>query len=311
MLFRLPVALFVGFAAFVCIAHSVQAFSLAPASIELAGVRGETVEGTMRLINESAAEQTVYLSAVKTASRGDSAAPTFFPYDEDHSGLPEWLGYPSSVVLPANAYTDITFSVAIPSDVASGGYYGALLVSEAPAPIVATNGAVIQANVAELLLLTVEGETHVSAPLLDFVRNGSGFVTNVSGVAYAWRAQNQGNVHVAPTGVVRATDVFGRVIQERDANPDHGRILPGVTRTFSGSFGDSPKGFFDHLSVQVQEMAVGPVEVTLDVVAGDSTLAQTFTVWVFPWQALLVAFLLCLVVFLTFRAVLRKAPPSS
>ncbi len=311
MHFRILSWVVVSFAAFACMTHSVQAFSVAPASVEMSGARGETVEGTIRLINESAAERTVYLSAVKTASREDGAAPVFFPYDEDHSGLPEWLVFPLSVVLSANTKTDVTFSAVIPKDVASGGYYGALVVSEAPVPIVATNGAVIQANTAILLLLTVEGETRAAAPLLDFVREGDGPIANLSDIAYAWRAQNQGNVHVTPVGVVRVTGFFGRTLLETDANPAYGRILPGVTRTFTGSLLEPRSRFFDRAREQFQTLAIGPVTVTLDAVAGESVLARSFTVWVFPWQALLVILGLCLAFFILFRMVLRKAPPSS
>lgn len=312
MRFRLVSAFIVGFAAFAFMTRSVQAFSVAPATIELAGVRGETVEGTIRLINDSAAERTVYLSALKTASREDGSAPVFFPYEEDHSGLPEWVVFPPSVRLSANTKTDITFSVVIPSDVASGGYYGAILFSDVPAPIVETNGATIQANVATLLLLTVEGETRIAAPLLDFTRYGNQAVSNVNDIFYRFRVQNQGNVHVAPLGVVRATDLFGRTIRQVDANPERSRVLPGVTRTFEGAFGTGKVcTFFECARLQFQTLAIGPIQVTLDATTGDSVLADSFTVWVFPWQALLSVFVLCLGVFLLFRVVLRKSPPSS
>lgn len=265
-------------AAFVSMTRSISAFGVAPAILDLSGGRGETVEATITLLNTSAAEQTYYLDALKFAPREDSDTPEFIPYDVDHSGLPEWIHFASRAVrVAANSKGDVPFSIAIPSSIASGSYYGAVIVSDSPSEVVATNGATISAKTAVLLFLTVTGETLEKLQILDFTSDITGkFVQTVSGNYHA-RIQNQGNVVLQPNVIVSITDMFGNDLGHVDLNEDKGRILPDTTRTFD-------------LSVESDATSFGPITATLNVESesGGVYATSSLTYWIVSWKPIAV-----------------------
>lgn len=267
--------------------HSAEAASLAPTLVDLQASRGEVVDQVVRVINTEAAEQVYYLGTLKFQSSGDGATPMFIAYDKDHRGLPEWISFPvNEIHVPARSSVDVPFKIAVPNDAASGSYYGAVTISSAPSDVVASNGAIIEAKTAELILLTVKGETRVNAALLDFTSDqfatadSSGFAIQSSfDGRYTYRVQNQGNVHVQPTGFLEFRDVFGRVIFSVDANPQAGRILPGTTRTFDVTIQDSHPAF-----------AVGPIHAILTLNYADGlTLTAANRFWFVTWQPMVVA----------------------
>lgn len=266
-----------------------QALSVAPAIIELSGSRGEVIETSITLINTSTAEQIYYLGTLKFIPREESGAPQFIPKEIDHSGLPEWIApFSDAVRVPARSKADVPITIAIPSDVNSGGHYAAVTVSEAPSQIVATNGARIQATTAVLLLLTVEGEATQKAALLDFTSPMAGVVSDTTYASFEYRLQNQGNVHISPVGNVTLSGLFGQTISMANANSEDGRILPGATRTYKGEVGEEAEGFMQKATTQLSQLAIGPVTATLDVEYGESgeTVQSQFRFWVFPWQLL-------------------------
>ena len=254
-----------------------DAFAVSPATIDIEANRGEVVEQTATIINPSDAERTYYLDRIKFVPREDGSGPRFVDPDQDMSGLAQWIAFESeSVRVPANSRAQVPFTIAVPEDVKSGGYYGAVLVADAPADVVARNGALIEAKTAILLFLTVQGETQESAAILDFVTDRQGTVDHFA-TDYQLRIQNQGNVHVAPTGSVRVTDWTGRVLDEVPINDAAGRILPGTTRMFSGSLGEDVEGFVETAKHQMSNFTVGPAILELNMAYGDGKNVTGYT----------------------------------
>lgn len=263
-----------------------SAFGVSPATLDLSGARGETIDATFTVINSSTAEQTYYLSTLAFGPNESSGAPEFIPYDVDHSGMPEWIAFPHAVVsIEANAKADVPFRVSIPAGAASGSYYAAVTVSTAPSEIVATNGATVEAKTAVLVFLTVEGETIEKAAVLDFV-TPDGPITTIHELSYAFRVQNQGNVVVVPTASIVVTDLFGRTVFTKDANAAGGRVLPGTTRTFTDELIEKPSGFFPTVRKQWFLFAIGPMTATLVVDGADIADGPALHYWIVPWQLL-------------------------
>ncbi len=285
-----------------------HAFAVTPALLELSGARGETVKSAITVINDTAAPRTYYLQAIKFVPREDSGAPTFIPYETDHEGLPEWVKFESrAVAVPAGSKAEVPITIAIPNDAASGGQYGAIVVSDTPSDVVATNGAAINANIAVLVFLTVEGETIEKAALLDFTSPEQGSVLAAVAGSFRYRLQNQGNVHVTPTGTVTVRDLFGRTIAAADANSGRNKVLPGVTRTFEGVFGRPTAGLWDTLKVQFAAFAIGPMTATLELDSvGSDPITSRFGFWVFPWQMLSVIVLSVAAAWFAVRGIKKK-----
>ncbi len=283
--------------------------TVAPALIEVSASRGETIESFFQVINASTTEQKYYLGVMKFEPTEGTGAPSFISYEKDRSGLPEWIDFQvNEFPVPANSKVDVPFTIAIPDDISSGGYYSALTVSNAPHDIVATNGAIVDAKTAVLVLLTVEGETNESAVLLDLVSDVEGkAVSSIKG-EFVYRIQNQGNVHVRPEGVLRFKDVFGRQIYSQAVNEKQGRVLPSSTRTYKEEVDLGENSFLGALNFQMRTLLVGPVTAELDLKYGQQgQLFAKTSFWFVPWQLMISILILVIVVVSLYKKSARRS----
>lgn len=262
------------------------AAGVSPAVLELSGKPGGTIESRIAIINTSASDKVYYLDLLGFSPSDETGSPRFYNVPEgDH--LARWIQFGSdSVSVPAFSKGDVPFAIAIPGSIPAGGYYAAITVSQAPADVVATNGAVIEAKIASLLLLRVEGEIDESLALLDF--NADGKSLGEPPKSYRYRLQNQGNVHLTPAGSIIVKNWLGQTIQQFDANKNDGRTLPSSTRAFEISAQNEPKGWMGKVSFQLRNLAIGPATATLALTYGSSGAIQSNVhFWLFPWQLLL------------------------
>ncbi|MBM5789633.1 hypothetical protein FJZ23_00875 [Candidatus Parcubacteria bacterium] len=271
---------------------SVRAAALSPAVLEISVRRGEAVEQAITVINSSAVEQTYYADVMVFEPSEDGESPVFSRDEQSANSIVHWIVLPyDEFRVPANSKAELPFNVIVPNDVRSGGYYGAIGVSQAPSDVVAANGALIEAKTAVLILLTVEGETVENAAVLDMVGE------KLWG-PFAFRVQNQGNVHVTPVGAVTVKDVLGRSVVSYDANPKERRVLPGSTRAFAMD-GVQHSGLSQIVSAQMRHLAIGPMTAVLELTYGSDgnvLMAQT-RFWYVPWELLggMTALFLCVV----------------
>lgn len=276
------------------IPQSVHAFSISPSVVELNGSRSDIVQSTITVINTSAADQTFYLGTMKFVPREESGKPQFIPPEEDLSGFPEWISFEQqSVKVSGGSKVDVPFTIAIPDGADSGTHHAAIVISDSPYEVVEANGVSLNARIAVLLFLTVEGETLEAASLLDFTSSIDGKTLSVASGDFAYRLQNQGNVNVTPVGTVTVRDIFGRQIEVVDANAVGGRLLPESTRKYDGVFGpQGPKNFFAIAGDQFNQFVLGPVTIDLSLEYGQSGLQITDSIsfWVIPWQLLVLVF---------------------
>lgn len=266
--------------------HHASAFGVSPAMMELSGPRGEVLRSTFSIINDKPNAETFYLRRMKFMARDEGGAPQFIPYHQDHAGFPEWIIFDADQIdIPAFTKAEIPFSIAIPSDAASGGHYAAITISEAPYDIVSQGASSVSAQTAILLFLTVAGETHEQAALLDFSVTGLEQALLGSGGQFTYRIQNQGNVHITPTGAITLTDLFGRTLLQLDANEGSGRVLPNTTRTFEISIEPKEQTGVDKFFARLTNFVIGPVTASLNLTYGSTSIPLTATdvTWHFSW----------------------------
>lgn len=281
------------FFALILIAHPVDAASLSPSVIEIDAKRGENISQNFSIINTSAAEQSYYLDIMKFEAQEDTGSPKFIQYKDDHKGLAEWISFNSRTVsVPANSRAEIPYKINVPQFAEAGGQYAAITVSLTPSDVVATNGAIIDAKTAMLIIMTVEGETVKKAGLLDFTSNLGEINFRIDG-KFDVRLQNQGNVHLTPTGTVNIKDFFGRTLLTRDINLSKGRVLPNSTRKYSVDFSEGQYGgLLTTIKHQLKNFAVGPVSVVLELDYGsDTQIIDEIKMIYLPWQLLIIVLL--------------------
>ncbi|HBP00507.1 MAG: hypothetical protein UU48_C0003G0065 [Candidatus Uhrbacteria bacterium GW2011_GWF2_41_16] len=272
-----------------------SAFAISPAIIELKSSRGEIIQDHVTVVNSENRSQSFYFSSIAFSSDGETGTPRFASSDEKKEGLPAWIAFPyPSITIPANTKLDVPFIINIPTDIQAGSHTAAIVVSDAPSEVVATNQATIQVKTAALIFLTISGKTIESAALLDFNISS----VDSSHLTGTWKAriQNQGNVYILPGGTLNFYDIFGRKLVSTNINSDKGRILPGTTRTFSGTFEIVSKStFLKTVMNQLKTFAIGPITARFEISYGEtSQLLETKTLfWVWPWELIFI-----LVVFL-------------
>ncbi len=281
------------FLALLLIAHPVDAASLSPSVTEIDAQRGENISKSFSIINASAVEQSYYLDIMKFEAQEDAGSPRFIQYNEDHEGLAEWITFSSrSVSVPANSRVDVPYKINVPQFAEAGGHYAAITVSLTPSDVVATNGAIIDAKTAMLILMTIKGATVKKAGLLDFTSDLGEVNFRIDG-RFDIRLQNQGNVHLLPTGTVKIVDFFGRELLSKDLNTQKGRVLPGSTRKYTVDFTENENvGLLGTIKKQWKNFAIGPVLIGLELDYGaDTQIVDEIKMIYLPWQLMILVLL--------------------
>jgi hypothetical protein len=230
------------------------------------------------IFNTGASEQTYFLDLLSFESKGEDGTPVFTPENDSENVFLSWFRFPSyEILIPALSSAEVSFSVVVPDDVSAGSYSGAITVAPAPSDVVAGNGVIIEAKIAILVFLTVEGETHEKLELLDFTIDPLGLTLPFGTLHY--RIQNQGNVFLTPMGTVKFVGLFGQEIATVDVNGSEGRILPSSTRTYDVVFSHDEMSWFHRAMYQLRHLMVGPVraELTLNYGENGSVTAITTT----------------------------------
>lgn len=265
----------------------IHAAAVSPATIDLLGSRNESVASTFTVVNTQSTDQIYYLDTLSFQPKNETGEPQFSS-QKTLDDLARWISFPSDrILVPARSKLDVPFTVQVPADISSGSYQSAITVSSAPAEVVATNGAIIEAKTAILVFLTVKGDSIKKAALLDFLSKGTWLRSNLH-QTFTYRIQNQGNVYTIPEGTITIKDLIGRTIQTRVANEEKSRVLPMSTRFFQTT-SQKPSGFLNRLKDQSKLFAIGPMHATLALNLGEGfqPIQSTLSFWYVPYQLIL------------------------
>jgi len=272
---------------------TVSALTISPARAELTGDPGETISGTVTLINELANDQTYYTSVENFEAQGETGTPNFTAAKE---GLPTWIKIEEKVVLKKGEKVTLPFNVVIPQDAYSGGHFGAIFFSTVP-PSAGEGQVSVGAKTGMLVFLKVTGSIKEQGGLSAFgLKSGKKMQTSIP-VDFVYKFKNEGNDRVKPEGELIIKNMFGIESARIDVNKDKGdNVLPASTRRFDVRYGtvDAPAvsaPFFDHVKFQMSNFAVGMYFADLTLSFGSSGVAQSsITYYIIPWQLLSVIF---------------------
>ncbi len=286
------------FAVFVfSIVTPASALTLSPVRIQTDGDPGTTKTGEVTVINEQNTTQTFYASYENFSAEGETGAPTF---NTEKTGLDTWITVsPQNITLAPGEARKVSYTITIPKDTEPGGYFAAIFWGSTP-PSVNTAQVSIGAKVGVLILLTVNGQIAESAGITQFDRDGHGFFYTTLPVDLRYKFRNSGGDRVEPKGEVTIRDTIFLPTAHIDANPNVGNVLPNSVRAFTVEWlryaTKIPiEGFFNTVSYQWHNFALGLYSAHLDLVYGAAHTNSTQTVWffVFPWQLVL-----CLIIIL-------------
>lgn len=283
------------------------ALSVSPVRIEFSGNPGESIISKIKVINTEPITKTYFTNIYNFEAAGDeSGNPTFKVVKTD---LATWVKVQDAVTLGPNESRVLPFSVSIPSTAEPGGYFAAIFLTENPTETNADNFVSLGSQVGSLLLLRVNGDIKEGADILEFGNNRAISFYNALPITFYYRFQNSGQDRVKPLGDIVIRNAFGKIVKTLPANKDDGNILPQSIRRFENTWGplneQLPKSFWSQVKYEWKNFAMGPYSVKLNLGFSGSSGMHGITagtsVWVLPWQLMLVEFMVLVISFFSGR----------
>jgi hypothetical protein len=184
-------------------------------------------------------------------AKDETGAPSLLLNGDVNSthGLKKYMTTPKTVEVAAGQQKEVNVTITMPSDIAGGGYYGAVRFAPTSGPQGKSNVS-LSGSVASLILVSVPGNVNENMRILSFgankgenAGNTSLFTTNKN-LKASVRFQNSGNVQEQPFGkiLLKKGDKTLSTYEINTSDP-RGNVLPDSIRRFDvplkgvGSFG--------------------------------------------------------------------------
>lgn len=285
--FRKLLAKTVWLVPFLLLPQHVFAFGVSPAIIDLVGQNDTVLESVFDVVNTSSEEQMYYFRVSSFVPDSTTGAPSFSSSALYLESFPSWITLSSqSLRVPSRSRASVPFSVAIPAGIPSESAYAAIIVSRSPADVASNaSGASVEASTAVLLFLNIDGEGLSKIEVVDIrPPQSSGFLPYLSGT-FDVQVQNQGELYGLLEGEILLQDIAGRTVRSLTLNEAKERLLPGATKTWSASLGDSAPGFLGAAQREWQDFIIGPVKVDVRLHNQELEIAQKqMRLWIIPWH---------------------------
>lgn len=285
-----------------------SAITVSPARLEVSGDPGKTISGDFIIVNDQNYAQTFYTSTENFEAQGESGTPSFSAANKD--GLSKWIAVVDKIEVKAGDRVRVPFVVTIPANADAGGHFAAIFLTTAP-PQALGSEVSIGSKVGMLMLLRVSGDIKEGGGVLTFkTKDDKTFLTSLP-VHFSYRFSNDGNDRVNPTGVIAIKNTVGMSVVDINANKNQGNVLPKSVRRFDLTWGDatnlpSSASFFDNVRYQWRNFALGMYTADLDLTFGTSgTSKNTLTLYIFPWQLMLVMFIGLFVLYVIAHLVIK------
>lgn len=190
---------------------SAQSFNLevSPAKVnQMVEPGGEFVQ-TYRVGNYSGEDQDIFVYTSDFAVTSEEGSLRYFEAEGESAGrysLSGWIDIPTPKIrIPDGRVREVDVAVTIPVDAEAGGHYAAVFFqSQPPEGLEDGEGTQIGSvsRIAALLLLTVPGDVDENMTLTDFFAEKNVYWDSNPDVVLTSMVQNNGNVHMIPSGVI-------------------------------------------------------------------------------------------------------------
>ncbi|MEK7631267.1 MAG: hypothetical protein AAB445_00165 [Patescibacteria group bacterium] len=274
-----------------------KALTISPPSIEFTVQPGNQAEFVVKLYNEGATKQELFLDATTFTSGSEEGIPVY-DFTVPKEDIATWVKLdPAPIILEPQGRKEVTITVNVPADAAPGGHYGIVAFSSKP-PTTGTDKpqVAITQGIGTLLLVRIEGDVVESAAISTFTTVSR---TNRMPVSFTIDYQNTGNIHLKPSGNVTITGMGKKVAATLAVNPTKRSTLPKSSRSYDVTWekgtvlataSNAWAKFWEEYSNERANFGFGKYTATLALTAGQSggvATTATTTFMVFPWHVLL------------------------
>lgn len=300
---------------FITLPGIATATTMSPVRLELSANPGETIQTSVKVINETQNSEVLYTATLNFEPKGDESGEPNFISTRD--GLAAWTKAPNSITLGPKEQKTIPVTIQIPADTEPGGYFGAIFTSSTPPKENGGGNVMLTERVGSLILLRVNGNLADSGDILEFNTKDKSYWHTFLPVNLYYRFQNSGLDRVRPLGDVLIKNWFGRTTKIFEANPEGGNVLPKSIRRFNLSWNNTDtsenpaelQGFWTKVQYQFRHFAFGPYTIQLNLAYGTGSLhaaTASVKVFMFPWQLVLVSTISILLAFFILRFCIRR-----
>jgi len=261
-------------------------YVVGPGRIELSLRPGETVTDYIVVSNRISDDRIFNLTVEDIAGTVDGSQNVVLLGDVDGPyTLRNYVSFASdSFPLNLNERARVPVTISVPTNAEPGGYYGTILVNTIQVSEQTETQSArspIRTRLGVLLFITVQGEAEVSGEVVGFsTKNNKSFFSK-GPIPFALTFQNSGNIHLNPYGELRISNILGEEVGYVTLDPWF--VLPNALRVRDITWD--------------RERLLGRYTVTASINRGyqDIIDTQSFTIWVVPWQLLLIIFVTILI----------------
>lgn len=207
-------------------AQSSTSLVISPPTFEINANPGDSIENTVKISNRSDRPLDIVTDKRNFTALGEEGA-VGLTDEETSFSLASWIRIlPTSTTIEANSTKVFTFVIDVPANAEPGGHFGSIVFQTGGEVEPDFTGAAVAQEIGGLLLVRVAGDVDEQAKILSFGPNKSFY--EYGPVDFEIRVENEGNVHVKPTGVITISNMFGQKVASFDIDPKN--VLPGAVR---------------------------------------------------------------------------------
>lgn len=281
-----------------------QALEIAPPVITLTANPGQTIKTEIKLRDIASTKLVVANQINDFVAAGEDGTPKILTGDTSGNpfSLKDWIVPLQSLTLSPREIETLPVTIRVPATASPGGHYGIIRFTGTPPELKGT-GVSLSASLGALILLTVNGQLHDNLTVQEFSANNGGKTSGLfesAPITFVVRLKNSGNIQEEPTGYVKVTDMFGKVVAGVNINVPPKNILPDSIRKFTGALDKSVIGnkrLFGHYTASVS-LAYGA--------ASKQTVSATMSFWVIPYRLIGGIVIGLIIAFFVLRFLIRR-----
>ncbi len=185
---------------------------------------------SVTVVNNGKTQLTIQVYAVDSVKANDGSF-ALAALEQPRNSIGAWVSLgQKEVTLNPGEHKKIPFTISIPLKAASGEYSGGIVFQLAPQKSTTSKGMAI--NVVSRVGVRMY-ETVPSADQLKMSVSNLKYSIVDNKLAITFTIENNGTVHVSPTGVFQLRDVFGRVADMVNLDSQLGVVVPGKPTTIT------------------------------------------------------------------------------
>jgi hypothetical protein len=298
------------------VSPNAQALTLIPPSFETSVDPGVTTKTTVKLYNETQDVLSLYPEVVSFTAEGETGNPTF-DFESPLEGVANWFTLPEGpITLDAGERKVVNVQITPPIDAEPGGHYATVFFGTSAPNVDDPGSLALSTKLGSLFLLRVFGDIEEAGQISQFGLDGSKKTLSRLPATLFTRFQNDGNIHLRPTGIISITNMLGGDTATLEFNPKKGATLPdsirkyntvwekGQVKEVTGNFWNK---FWTEFSNEKNNFALGKYEANISLVAGNLVKdSATVTFWVMPWRVITIALIVLALVIVLLIFLIKK-----